>query len=75
MKITLDSARQFARSILAAQGVPADIADDVAEHLVEADRSATSVTACRSCRTTAVAIESGNVNPTAAPRACSTATC
>ncbi|CAJ91814.1 L-lactate dehydrogenase [Cupriavidus necator] len=38
MKISLTSARQLARDILAAQQVPADIADDVAEHLVESDR-------------------------------------
>ncbi len=38
MKISLSSARQLARDILAAQQVPADIADDVAEHLVESDR-------------------------------------
>ena len=39
MKLTTDSARAFARNILIAQNVPADIADDVAEHLVESDRS------------------------------------
>jgi len=38
MKLSLESARQFARDILIAQAVPADIADDVAEHLVESDR-------------------------------------
>jgi L-lactate dehydrogenase len=39
MKLTIDVARAFARNILIAQNVPADIADDVAEHLVESDRS------------------------------------
>ncbi|AZG12400.1 Ldh family oxidoreductase [Cupriavidus pauculus] len=39
MKLSLEAARAFARNILTAQNVPIDIADDVAEHLVEADRS------------------------------------
>mgnify|MGYP001614503058 CR=1 FL=1 len=64
MKITLDSARQFARSILAAQGVPADIADDVAEHLVEADRSGYVSHGLSILPNYRRAIESGNVNPT-----------
>ncbi|QBY52293.1 Ldh family oxidoreductase [Cupriavidus oxalaticus] len=38
MRLSLDSARRFARDLLVAQSVPEDIADDVAEHLVEADR-------------------------------------
>ncbi|GJG93762.1 hypothetical protein CBA19C6_04755 [Cupriavidus pauculus] len=39
MKLSTASARTFARNILIAQNVPEDIADDVAEHLVESDRS------------------------------------
>lgn len=38
MKLSLDSARTFACQLLTAQNVPEDIADDVAEHLVESDR-------------------------------------
>lgn len=38
MQISLSSAQRFARDILVAQSVPADIADDVAQHLVESDR-------------------------------------
>jgi L-lactate dehydrogenase len=38
MKITLDSARSLGTQLLEAQGAPADIAADVAEHLVESDR-------------------------------------
>ena len=38
MKITLDDARSLGTRLLTAQGVPDDIAADVAEHLVESDR-------------------------------------
>lgn len=38
MKLKLESARRLARDILVAQAVPEDIAEDVAEHLVESDR-------------------------------------
>ncbi|HYP70994.1 MAG TPA: Ldh family oxidoreductase [Variovorax sp.] len=38
MKITLQDARALGTSLLVAQGVPDDIAQDVAEHLVESDR-------------------------------------
>ncbi|MDL9998957.1 Ldh family oxidoreductase [Variovorax sp. J22P240] len=38
MKITLEGARSLGAQLLAAQGVPDDIAADVAEHLVESDR-------------------------------------
>ena len=38
MKITLEGARLLGAQLLAAQGVPDDIAADVAEHLVESDR-------------------------------------
>lgn len=38
MKISLEQAREYGRRVLAAQGVPEDIARDVADHLVESDR-------------------------------------
>jgi L-lactate dehydrogenase len=38
MKLAIDQAITFAKHLLAAQGVPEDVAQDVAEHLVEADR-------------------------------------
>jgi len=38
MKISLDRARAYGERVLAALGVPADIAQAVAQHLVEADR-------------------------------------
>ncbi|MDK2660533.1 hypothetical protein QOS04_28560 [Cupriavidus sp. LEh21] len=53
MKLSLDSARRFARDLLVAQSVPGDIADDVAEHLVEPTAAATPATASRSCPATA----------------------
>lgn len=38
MKLTIEQAITFGSRVLAAQGVPGDIAFDVAEHLVESDR-------------------------------------
>jgi L-lactate dehydrogenase len=38
MEVTLDDARRFAMDVLAKIATPADIAADVADHLVEADR-------------------------------------
>lgn len=38
MKISVSQAIEFGQRVLAAQGVPEDIAKDVAEHLVESDR-------------------------------------
>jgi L-lactate dehydrogenase len=63
MKIALDAARQFARNILIAQNVPFDIADDVAEHLVEADRCGYVSHGLSILPNYRRAIEGGNVNP------------
>ena len=38
MKISIAQANEYGRRVLMAQGVPEDIARDVAEHLVESDR-------------------------------------
>ena len=38
MKLTIAQANEYGRRVLMAQGVPEDIARDVAEHLVESDR-------------------------------------
>ncbi|MFY3149936.1 Ldh family oxidoreductase [Achromobacter xylosoxidans] len=38
MKISITQANEYGRRVLMAQGVPEDIARDVAEHLVESDR-------------------------------------
>ncbi|PXW14632.1 Ldh family oxidoreductase [Paraburkholderia caballeronis] len=38
MEVTIDDARRFAAGALMKLAVPADIADDVAEHLIESDR-------------------------------------
>ena len=38
MKLSLAQANEYGRRVLMAQGVPEDIARDVAEHLVESDR-------------------------------------
>jgi L-lactate dehydrogenase len=38
MEVTIDNARQFAASVFTTLGVANDIADDIAEHLVESDR-------------------------------------
>mgnify|MGYP002039288251 FL=1 len=38
MKLSIAQANEYGRRVLMAQGVPEDIARDVAEHLVESDR-------------------------------------
>ncbi|SDC49130.1 L-lactate dehydrogenase [Cupriavidus sp. YR651] len=63
MKITLDSAQRFARDILTAQAVPADIADDVAEHLVESDRCGYISHGLSILPNYRRAIDGGSVNP------------
>lgn len=63
MKLRLDSARRLARDILAAQGVPDDIADDVAEHLVEADRCGYVSHGISILPNYRRALEGGSVNP------------
>ncbi len=63
MKITLSSAHRFARALLVAQSVPDDIAEDVAEHLVEADRCGYISHGLSILPNYRRAIEGGNVNP------------
>jgi len=63
MKLSLEAARTLARDILTAQHVPADIADDVAEHLVEADRCGYVSHGLSILPNYRRAIEGENVNP------------
>ncbi|MCP3022104.1 Ldh family oxidoreductase [Cupriavidus basilensis] len=63
MKITLQSATRLARDLLAAQGVPADIANDVAEHLVEADRCGYTSHGLSILPNYQRSLATGNVNP------------
>ncbi|MGT2495236.1 Ldh family oxidoreductase [Cupriavidus basilensis] len=53
----------MARDLLAAQGVPADIADDVAEHLVEADRCGYTSHGLSILPNYRRSLAGGNVNP------------
>lgn len=48
MKISIAQANEYGRRVLMAQGVPEDIARDVAEHWWSPTASATPATACRS---------------------------
>ncbi|WP_420995454.1 Ldh family oxidoreductase [Cupriavidus sp. 30B13] len=63
MKITLQAATGLARDLLAAQGVPADIAADVAEHLVEADRCGYASHGISILPNYQRSLAGGNVNP------------
>ena len=65
MKLPIPTARAFARDILTAQRVPADIADDVAEHLVESDRSGYVSHGISILPNYRRAIEGGSVDPAA----------
>lgn len=63
MKLTLATAHRFAYNLLKAQNVPDDIAEDVAEHLVEADRCGYVSHGLSILPNYRRAIESGHVNP------------
>lgn len=63
MKIALQSATQLARDVLAALGVPTDIANDVAEHLVEADRCGYTSHGLSILPNYQRSLATGNVNP------------
>lgn len=63
MKITLQDAHRLARQILVALGVPDDIADDVAEHLVESDRCGYVSHGLSMLPQYRASVEAGSVNP------------
>jgi L-lactate dehydrogenase len=63
MKISLQDAHRLARDMLVALGVPTDIADDVAEHLVESDRCGYISHGISILPSYRRSVETGNVNP------------
>ncbi|WP_064576684.1 Ldh family oxidoreductase [Cupriavidus gilardii] len=63
MKITLQEAHRLARDILVALNVPDDIADDVAEHLVESDRCGYASHGLSMLPQYRASVEGGSVNP------------
>ncbi|VVE86999.1 Ldh family oxidoreductase [Pandoraea bronchicola] len=67
MRISLNDAIDFGKQLLLAQGVPDDIAFDVAQHLVESDRVGYASHGLSILPTYRKVLEDGQVNPSGRP--------
>ena len=67
MRIPLKDAVEFGQRLLLAQGVPEDIAVDVAQHLVESDRVGYASHGLSILPTYRKVLEDGQVNPIGRP--------